>query len=123
MFVYVILALGILILSQVNSVPMGFLFAVVHGIVWGANNNLQVLLFSEYFGRRSLGAIRGVTSPLQTGASALGPLASAAVFDTTGSYTLIFLIFMALLLVSALLMFFTHPPGNSQAQKAAQPAG
>lgn len=122
-FVYVILALGVLILSQVNSVPMAFLFAIVHGIVWGANNNLQVLLFSEYFGRQSLGAIRGVTSPLQTGASALGPLASAAVFDTTGSYSLIFFIFIALLLISAALMFFNRPPQNKQVGKAMPAAG
>jgi MFS family permease len=119
-FVYGFLALGVFVLSQVHSLPMAFAFAVVHGVVWGANNNLQVLLFSDYFGRHSLGAIRGITSPVQTGASALGPLASAAAFDSTGSYTLIFIVFAGLLLMSAALMFLAQPPQRAAANQAAR---
>ena len=39
-FVYIFLALGIFILSQVHSLPMALAFAFAHGIVWGANQNI-----------------------------------------------------------------------------------
>ena len=112
MFVYLSLAVGTVILVQVHSVPMAIAFAIFHGTIWGANNNLQVLLFSNYYGRDSLGSIRGLVSPVQTSASALGPIVSSVVFDTTGSYTLILVTFVFLLMLSAALMFMARQPSS-----------
>ena len=104
------MAVGIAILSGVDSLWQGFLFAVVHGAFFGALMLLQNLIFANYYGRASLGAIRGFVTPFQMFSNSLGPLGAALVFDTSGSYTIIFLVYVGMLVLLALSMLFATPP-------------
>jgi hypothetical protein len=51
------------------------------------------LVWTDYYGRRHLGTIRGITLPMQIGGQAVGPVAAGCVFDASGSYHLVFLCF------------------------------
>ena len=101
---------GIVMLLAVQNVWMAFLFAIAHGLAFGALLPLLQVVFADYFGRWSVGAIRGVTAPVQFGVNALGPLAATLVFDSRGSYDLIFVVFVLLALAAALLFLFARPP-------------
>lgn len=106
---FVLMGLGIFFMSQINGLALAYAFAIVHGIVWGAWNNLQILLVANQFGRGSLGAIRGVIQPVQTVVSAAGPIAAAWVFDNTGSYDPALITFSILLATAGILVMAMRP--------------
>ena len=108
--VYALLGVGTLILAHVNGIVMAYMFAAVHGIVWGAGNNIQIMIFADYYGRASLGSIRGFVAPIQTATSAVAPLAVSAAFDASGSYTTILTVFVAMMVLAGFAMLFTRAP-------------
>ena len=84
-----------------DAVWMAFVFAVWHGLAFGAQLPLNRISFPDYFGRYSVGRIRGVTAPPQLILNAFGPFVSGLVIDNRGSYDLIYFVFIALLLLAA----------------------
>ena len=68
------------------------------------------MIWANYFGRISLGKIRGMGSLLTSVFSAGGPPCFGLLFDYTQSYILSFSIFIGLLFASAFLSLFLHPP-------------
>ena len=64
----------------------GLLFGTATGILFTVMN----VVWADYFGRDSIGGIRGMVSPVQMLSNSLGPLAAALSFDVTGSYAHIF---------------------------------
>ena len=101
---------GSAILLFADNFLLGILFAVVHGSFFGSMLLFQTLAFADYYGRGSLGTIRGFITPFLMFSNALGPLVATAVFDTTGSYTRIFLVYVALSAVATVAMLFAAPP-------------
>ena len=104
-------AAGVTWLIFVDQPWMAYVFAAWQGLWFGAILPLNQIAFADYFGRWSIGAIRGVTAPVQFGLNALGPIASGLVFDARGSYDLIFAVFAGLLLFGgALVALAGRPP-------------
>jgi cyanate permease len=68
------------------------------------------MIWANYFGRISLGKIRGMGSLLTHAFSAGGPPFFGFLFDATQSYFLSFSIFIGLLFASAFLSLFLRPP-------------
>ena len=66
--------------------------------------------YADYYGRRSLGAIRGVTEPFTSLGQAIGAVAAGAVFDLTDSYEYAFIAFAALGALTMLMMQLARPP-------------
>jgi len=71
---------------------------------------LQHVIFADYYGRESLGTIRGLVWPVQMMANAIGPLVAALAYDATGNYVVIFTIFAVFILLSSLCVFLAQPP-------------
>jgi MFS transporter, OFA family, oxalate/formate antiporter len=82
----------------------------LYGIGMGATSILSEMIWANYFGRISLGKIRGMGSLLTHAFSAGGPPFFGFLFDSTQSYFLSFSIFIGLLIVSAFLSFFLRAP-------------
>lgn len=101
---------ALVLFVMTDSVWMGLLFAVWHGTAFGAQLPLTRISFPDYFGRYSVGAIRGVTAPVQFTLNAFGPLAAGYVFDWRGSYDLLYSVFAALLLLAALSILAAPKP-------------
>ena len=71
---------------------------------------MQQVIFADYYGRHSLGAIRGITRPAQMATNALGPLVAAVAYDATSSYSLVFSIFAVVAIMAAMFIFLAMPP-------------
>lgn len=82
----------------------------LYGIGMGGTQVLAEVIWANYFGRVSLGTIRGLGSLLTYIFSAGGPPFSGFLFDATRSYRLSFTIFIGLLLFSSVLSLFLRPP-------------
>ena len=106
-------------LIVVDNVWMAYVFAAWHGATFGVQLPLQMTSFPDYFGRWSVGAIRGLTAPVQLGLNALGPLLATLVFDSRGSYDLIFGVFAGLMGVGAVLILLAAPPRHKAAPSPA----
>lgn len=96
-----------------------FLIVAYHGLMLGGFVVLQPLVWPEYFGRRSLGAITGITQFFTTFVLAAGPVFAGAVFDATDAYLWAYRTLVGTWLLTAVLMAVVRP---SQARAPRQPA-
>ena len=113
-------SLGLLII--LDNVWMAFIFAVWHGLLFGAMLPLNQIVFADYFGRWSIGAIRGMSAPVQWGLNAAGPVTAGLIFDSRGSFDLMFAIFIGLMLFgAALILLAGHPPPPPKAPAPPDP--
>jgi cyanate permease len=71
---------------------------------------LPDILWADYFGRRSLGKIRGLGLLISHFLAAVGPPFFGFLFDLTGGYGLPFAIFGGVLVISAILSLLLKPP-------------
>lgn len=82
----------------------------LYGIGMGGTSILAEMIWANYFGRTSLGKIRGLGSLLTSTFAAGGPPFFGLLFDYTQSYFLSFSIFIGMLFASAFLSLFLRPP-------------
>jgi MFS family permease len=110
---FLIQAAGILL--ALSSQDLFALYAgfFLYGIGMGATSILAEMIWANYFGRASLGKIRGMGSLVTSAFSAAGPPFFGLLFDHTQSYFLSFSIFIGMLFASALLSLFLRPPKKS----------
>lgn len=110
MFKCAIQGAGLLLaLSLPGLVPLyaGFF---LYGIGMGGTAILAEMIWASYFGRISLGKIRGMGSLVTSLFSAGGPPFFGLLFDYTQSYYLSFSIFIGMLFTSAMLSLCLRPP-------------
>lgn len=88
-----------------GSVASSMLLAVS----MGGSLQLQAQVWPDLFGRRSAGAIRGLSMPFQSVSSALGPIAGAFFFDGTGSYAWAVWMYVAAYALGAVLITQVRP--------------
>jgi sugar phosphate permease len=101
---------GLLVaLSLPGMVPLyaGFF---IYGIGMGGTAVLAETIWADFFGRISLGKIRGMGSLVTSVFSAGGPPFFGLLFDYTESYYLSFSIFIGMLFTSAVLSLCLRPP-------------
>jgi MFS family permease len=100
---YVLMSASIGVFLITDSTSLAILFGFMYGSASGIMITNNQLIWADFFGRGSIGAIRGLISPLQMFTNALGPVVAAFSYDVTGSYKLVFSIGVAVLLGSAVL--------------------
>ncbi|MYF65829.1 MAG: MFS transporter, partial [Chloroflexi bacterium] len=115
-----VLATMMLLLVPAGGFPLAVLWAILFGVAAGMRNIIEILLLANYFGRTSLGAIKGFTAPFRM-ISPFGPLLAAHIRDETGSYTGAFLLFASVAVLMLLLMVFAAQPTKAPTEQ--QPAG
>ncbi len=89
--------------------PLYFVF-FLYGIGISGGMVLPDILWAHYFGRLSLGSIRGLGLLMVQSISAIGPPFFGFLFDITGSYILPFTLLSAALTISAILCLVMRPP-------------
>lgn len=107
---YLLAAASMWVLMRSDNLPETYLFAVMQGIVGAGINTLAPILWANYYGRSSLGGIFGVSRAAQVVGFAVGPLASAVVYDRSGSYQGAFLALAAVALLAAVLLAVAGRP-------------
>lgn len=109
-----------LLLIPAGGFPLAVLWAIIFGVAAGMRNVIEVLLLANYFGRASLGAIKGFTAPFRM-ISPFGPVLAGLIRDETGSYTGAFVLFASVAVLMLLLMVFAAQPVKAPTEP--QPAG
>ncbi len=107
---FVLMASGFGFLLAVNSIQLSLVWGAYMGVLGGGMMTFYQVIFADYYGRESLGAVRGVVWPVQMITNAAGPLSAAVVHDLTGNYRLIFTIFGGLIAIAGLCIFLARPP-------------
>jgi MFS family permease len=109
MLMTILLMASMLLISVADSYAEALLFAVLFGVTTSMRGIIETLLIANYFGRRSLGTIRGFAR-MWTVISTIGPVFGGFTRDITGTYTLTFLVFAAVAGLMFLTMLFATQP-------------
>lgn len=97
-YTFGLMSLLLLVPPNVLAVPYGF----ADGMAFGAMLTLQPVLYARFYGRDSVGTIRGLAQPVLLIGNAAGTLFGGVLFDATGGeYTWVFVTFAGLMLVGA----------------------
>ena len=104
---------GLLMLAYAASIAQVVLFALFHGLAWGARAPTQNAIRAEYFGRKSIGLILGLGSVVVTLASVSAPIFAGWLADLRGDYRLAFTILAILTALGSLFFAFASKPVRS----------
>jgi OFA family oxalate/formate antiporter-like MFS transporter len=109
-------ALSYALMLAIHSTTVAIIWGVYCGLTNGGLIVIQQTIFADYFGRESLGAIRGAFAIAQSSFNATGTLIAAIAYDTLGSYSLVFTAFGVISVLSAILVVFAKPPIHPSAR-------
>ena len=111
-------ALLILFAAKAGSVPLLLAGYALVGVGFGGQIPIQEVTWASFFGRRYLGAVRGVAMPFSFLLAAGSPLAVAAYFDQVGNYDGAFYGISALWVAATVLILFVRKPDKIQSTVA-----
>jgi OFA family oxalate/formate antiporter-like MFS transporter len=108
---FAISGLCIVALLTVASSPAGVAVVLAfYGLGIGGTVPLQETVWASYFGRTHLGKIRSVAMPFSIIFGAGGPLMAGILYDSTGSYTIAFILFALFSGLGLILILLARPP-------------
>ena len=105
------MATGAYLFIRVDTTPEALAYSALFGLGLGGMLTVPPVAYADYFGRQSLGTIRGVTEPFSSLGQAIGALVSGAIFDVTGRYYAAFIAFAVLGALTAVVTLMARPPG------------
>ena len=118
-FLMVLSTVSTLMLFTVHSLFAAFAVSAVIGVVAAGGNVIPPVAYASYFGRRSIGSIRGIgETGVQVGQT-IGPVLSGLSFDLGGSYRGAFWTFAILALVGAVLVSLASKPDATKLRRSA----
>jgi MFS family permease len=110
---FIILIGGLLWLQIAREAWMLFVFATIYGFAHGGLFTVVSPTVAELFGTGSHGLLFGIVLFSGTLGGAGGPLMAGHIFDTTGSYRLVFVFLTGLAVVGCILIATLRPPGKA----------
>jgi len=93
--------LGLLMLTYASGVVMLVAFAILHGAAWGVRGPFMQAIRADYFGRRAIGMILGMSSVVVAIGQVAGPLEAGVLADLMGDYRLGFTVLALVSLAGA----------------------
>ncbi len=102
--------LGMLMLTFATGPAMLVGFAVLHGMAWGLRGPFMQAIRADYFGRRAIGKIMGVSSLIIAIGQIGGPLVAGSLGDATGNYLLGFTLLASISIVGSLMFLAARKP-------------
>lgn len=123
-FFFILPLAGISLLVWGGSTTMALTGAILLGAAIGADFDIVPFLMSRYFGLRTFGQLYGIVLSIFLVGSGLGPVLLGTTFDLTGSYRLMLVLFLPLLVIGSVLLLRLGPypfPARG-ADAAASPA-
>ncbi len=101
---------GLLMLTYAGGAAMVLAFAVLHGVAWGMRGPLMQAIRADYFGRRAIGLILGLSSMIVVSGHIIGPMVAGALADWTGDYRAGFTVIAALVCLGSLFFVMAKSP-------------
>jgi sugar phosphate permease len=112
--VSLIMGFSIFALAMTTSFSSALLFAIPYGIAWGITTPVMNSIQGEYFGRRSLGVIRGWLQLVSLPFSIVAPVLVGYLADKQGTYRWSFIGISFCMLVGSILIFVCTRPKPPQ---------
>jgi MFS family permease len=103
-------ASGLLLLTYASGTAMLVGFAILHGTAWGLRGPFMQAIRADYFGRRSIGMILGLSAMITAIGQIAGPLLAGILGDATGNYRLGFTVLATIAAMGSLLFWFARRP-------------
>ena len=103
-------ALGIYVLSAVDSMALLWVFVIIYGISYGGAIPVFMAIIGDYFGRANYAAIRGWIQLCHIPSTMIGPIYAGWVYDSTNSYQVAFMSFIVALILGSIFLFFARNP-------------
>jgi MFS family permease len=103
-------AAGLLMLTYATGPVILAASALVHGTAWGLRGPFMQAIRADYFGRRSIGMIIGLSSLITVFGQIGGPLIAGALADWTGDYRAGFTLLAVLAGLGSLFFVLAKPP-------------
>ncbi len=110
--VALMMAVALVLFPIADTTAEALVVASIFGAAVGGILVVPVVAYANYFGRRSLSAIRGVTEPFVSLGQAIGALFSGIIYDVTGSYKDAFLILAILGFATIAMLLATRAPSR-----------
>ena len=120
--VALLMTAGAALFVTADTVVEALAFSCLFGASIGGILVVPPVAFANYFGRASLGAIRGVTEPFASLGQAFGVVFSGFIFDTTGSYHAAFLTFASFGAATVVILLMAKPPRQPRADSNTLPS-
>ena len=102
--------ISLLLLQNAGALAMAIVFGLVWGISMGVERIVMAVVWPNYFGRKHIGSISGISMAMIVTGSALGPLPLGIAFDLFGGYTEILWGIMLFPVLGMLAAFMASPP-------------
>jgi len=79
-------ASGLIALAWASSAAWLVAFSLLHGVAWGLRGPFMQAIRADYFGRRAIGMILGISAAFIAIGQVAGPMVAGALADITGDY-------------------------------------
>lgn len=119
---YLVRAMAFTFLLTADTPWKLYLFAALAGLAWFSTVPLTVALTAEMYGVRHMGTLVGLTFTSHQAGGALSSYLAGWLFDLTGSYTLMYLLGIGLLLGASLASYAIQERRYSSKYVALQPS-
>jgi sugar phosphate permease len=108
---------GLLCLTYAAFTPLGVpamltLYAVLHGTAWGLRGPFMQAIRADYFGRKAIGMILGLSSMIVVIGPIGGPLIAGVISDATGNYRTGFTVLALLSGLGSVFFLLARPPAR-----------
>jgi sugar phosphate permease len=103
-------AAGLLMLTYATGPVILAVSALVHGTAWGLRGPFMQAIRADYFGRRSIGMIIGLSTLITVFGQIGGPILAGAFADWNGNYRAGFTILALLAGMGSLFFLMAKPP-------------
>ena len=113
-----LLSASVLLLFLAKGMAGALMAAALIGMVAAGGNIIPAVVYADYFGRTSLGRIRGIGEIGVLVGQSTGPLLAGLAFDVRGSYALIFVAYAAIAAAGSLLVLYARRPARAGTQMA-----
>lgn len=109
-------AAGLTILTYAEGALELVFFAAAHGLAWGLRGPFMQAIRADYFGRKAIGMILGLSAMITALGQSIGPLLAGILGDATGNYILGFNVLSIIALFGAYIFWLAKrpkPPGST----------
>ena len=102
--------LSLFIIVLADNLWMLYVYAALHGLTMGGVPTVMNVAWAVYFGRRHIGAIRGVVTPVGSIAGAFSPIYAGWAWSTDTNYDTPFTMFAVLWIIGGVLALVAATP-------------
>jgi MFS family permease len=122
---YAVMAAGMIVLLRSSDAGTLYLYAIVFGFGYGSLAPMLPVMVADRYGRHVMGSIYGLLTFFTVGmAGSVGPLLGGLIYDRTGSYRIVWIFNLVILVAAAfLILALRKGSGGVVRREAAGPDG